>query len=398
MNRPRTLSAAFVKDVREPGRYGDGYGGHGLSLLVKPMSNGRLSKTWGQRLAISDTRCMIGLGPYPVVTLSEARLKALANRRLVEQGGDPRTRPNTRRRTRTTARTGDGAPTFAEAAEAVIALHEPNWRDGARSASIWRSSLERFAYPSLGAKSVAEVTTGDLLAIIGPLWNEKRETARRVKGRIAAVMAWAVAQGYRADDPTAAVTAALPKNGNHVKHHRTLPHGQVAEALATVAASPARPASKLAFRILVLTATRSGEVRGARWAEVDVDAAVWTIPSSRTKTGKPHRVPLSAEALAVLTEAEALRDGSGLIFASVTGRAMTAEGLSKLLKDQNVGAVPHGFRSSFRDWCGETGVPREVAEAALAHTVRGVEGAYARSDLLERRRPVMARWAAYSTA
>lgn len=398
VNRPRTLSAAFVKNVREPGRYGDGYGGHGLSLLVKPMSNGRRSKTWGQKLTIDGTRCMIGLGSYPVVTLSEARLKALANRRLVERGGDPRTRPTKRTRTRTTtAPADDGAPTFAEAAERVIALHEPNWRDGARSAEIWRSSLERFAYPTLGGKSVAAITAPDIHAVIAPLWGTKRETARRVKGRIAAVMAWAVAQGHRTDDPSAAVTAALPKNGNHVKHHRALPHARVAEALATVADSAARPASRLAFRFLVLTAARSGEVRGARWAEVDTDAATWTIPGDRTKTGKPHRVPLGAKALAVLTEAEALRDASGLLFPSVTGRAMTAEGLSKLCKDLSLGATPHGFRSSFRDWAGETGVLREVAEACLAHVVRGVEGAYARSDLLERRREVMAAWGAYVT-
>ena len=396
MNRPRTLTAAFVKNVREPGRYGDGYGGHGLSVLVKPMSNGRLSKSWGQALTINGTRCMIGLGSYPVVMLSDARLKALANRRAVEQGGDPRTRPNTRRRTRP-APADDGAPTFAEAAEAVIALHEPNWRDGARSASIWRSSLERFAYPSLGTMSVAAITTADISAIIRPLWNTKRETAARLLGRIRAVMRWAVAEDHRTDDPSTAVAAGLPRNGNHVKHQRALPHAEVAAALETVAASGARPAGKLAFRFLVLTATRSGEVRGATWAEVDTDAAVWTIPGDRTKSGKPHRVPLSAAALRLLTEAEALGGRSGLIFPSTTGRPLTCEGVSKMLKDQNVGAVPHGFRSSFRDWCGETGVVREVAEAALGHVVRGVEGAYARSDLLERRREVMDAWGSYAT-
>ena len=283
---------------------------------------------------------MIGLGPYPLVMLSAARLKALENRRLVEQGGDPRTRTTTRSRTRT----GDGAPTFAEAAEAVVDLHSPNWRDGARSADIWRSSLERFAYPTLGGKSVAAITTADVLAVVKPIWNEKRETAKRVKGRISAVMSWAVAQGYRPDDPSAAVTAALPRNGATVKHQRALPHAEVATALATVAASGARPAGKLAFRFLVLTATRSVRCEAPRGAEVDTDAALWTIPGDRTKTGKTHRVPLSAEALRVLTEAEALGGRSGLIFPSTTGRPLTCEGVSKMLKDQNVGAVPHGFR------------------------------------------------------
>ena len=378
--RPKTLSAAFVKAAREPGRYGDGRGGYGLSLLVKPTSTGRLSKTWSQRLKINGRPIMLGLGAYPVVTLGEARATALENRRALAQGKDPRRGP---------------VPTFAEAAEAVIDLHRPTWRDGARSAEVWRSSLERLAYPILGRVTVDKITTGEIRAVIEPLWNTKHETATRLLGRIRAVMGWAVAQGHRTDDPTTAATADLPRNGATVKHHAALPHGQVAGALATVAASGARPATKLAFRLLVLTAARSGEVRGATWAEVDLTAAVWTVPGTRTKTGKPLRVPLPTAALAVLTAAEALGGRVGLCFPSVTGRPMTPEGLSKLCKDLSIGAVPHGFRSSFRSWCADTGVPREVAEAALGHIVTGVEGAYQRSDLLDRRRQLMHEWATY---
>ena len=379
MDRPKTLSAAFVKSVRTPGRYGDGRGGYGLSLLVKATTTGRMSKSWSQRLYIGGRPVMIGLGAYPVVTLAEARTKALENRRALAQGRDPR---------------GERAVTFQQAAENVIALHSPNWTDP-RRVHNWTSSLERFVYPQLGAKPIAEVDAADILAVVGPIWADRRETARKVLGRIRTVLRWAVAEGLRRDDPSDAVRAALPKNGAAVQHHTALPHGKVAEALNTVRESDAWLATKLAFEFLTLTATRSGEVRGATWAEVDLDAAVWTVPGERTKTRKPFRVPLSSEALRLLGEALTLRDGSGLIFPSATGRPLSDSTMSKLVREIDVECVPHGMRSSFRDWCGETGVPREVAEAALAHVVKGVEGAYARSDLLERRREVMDGWGAY---
>ena len=156
-------------------------------------------------------------------------------------------------------------------------------------------------------------------------------------------------------------------------------------------------ATKLAFEYLVVTATRSGEVRGARWDEIDLESATWTVPGDRTKTGKPHRVPLSDRALDVLADATAIVDESGLLFPSPSGRTLSDATMSKLLKEHDIGAVPHGFRSSFRSWCADTGVAREVAEAALGHVVAGVEGAYQRSDLLQTRREVMDRWANYLT-
>ena len=162
-------------------------------------------------------------------------------------------------------------------------------------------------------------------------------------------------------------------------------------------ASGAWAGTKLAFRFTVLTAARSGEVRGARWSEIDRDAAVWTIPGDRAKTGRPHRVPLSPEAFAVLEQAEALANSSDLIFPSPTERQLSNATMGKLLGDLDIPAVPHGFRSSFRSWAAEQGFPREVAEQVLGHAVRGVEGAYQRSDLLEARRPVMDRWAEYVT-
>ena len=383
MTRPKQLSAAFVKTVKRPGRYGDGRGGHGLSLLVKPTTTGRLSTTWAQRLQISGRAVNIGLGSYPVVTLAEARREALANRRTVALGGDPR---------------GGGIPTFAEAVDKVIVIHRDSWRPGSKSEAQWRASLRDYAARRLGDKRVDQITTSDVLAVLVPIWSTKRETARRVRQRIGAVMKWAVAKGYREDNPAGdAIGAALPRHGSSTQHFPALPHSQVGAALATVRASGAWIGTKLAFEFLVLTAARSGEARNARWEEIDFENATWTVPGARMKAGRAHRVPLSPHAVAVLEAAREIADGGGLVFPSITGRALSAMTMTKLVRELGVEAVPHGFRSSFRDWAAEkTDHPREVIEAALAHVVQNrVEAAYRRTDLFERRRRLMNDWAAY---
>ena len=378
MTAARRLTALFVKNVSEPGKY---YDEHGLLLRVTA------SKQWIQRLTVHGKRRDIGLGSVTYVTLAKARKTAFENKKLARAGGDP-----------VALRQRKAVPTFAEAAETVIALHEPNWRNSSRSAGQWRASLRDYAYPAIGAKPVSEIGPQDVMGVLLPHWNDKRETMRRVKQRIQAVMRWAVAQGFRTDDPVAAIAAALPKNGATRTNFRALPHGEVAEAIAGVRASQAAITSKLAFEFLVLTAARSGEVRLATWAEIDMATATWTIPAERMKAGKEHRVPLSGRAIAVLHEAAEIADGSGLVFPSVRGRAMSDSTLSKLLREIDVKAVPHGFRSSFRDWAGDNGWPREVAEMALAHVVVGVEEAYARSDLLDRRRELMDAWAGFLRA
>ena len=212
-------------------------------------------------------------------------------------------------------------------------------------------------------------------------------------------MKTAIAASHCADNPAVdALTSALPKGGQVQTHQRALPHDQVAQALATERASNAHLSTKLAFEFLVLTAARSGEVRLTTWNEVDLDGRPWTVPAQRMKAQKEHRVPLSVRAAAMLAEAAELRDGD-LVFPSVTGRPMSDATLSKLIRELAITAVPHGFRSSFRDWCGDTGQPRELAEAALAHTIRNkAEAAYAPTDLLDRRRAVMEAWSAYLNA
>lgn len=375
---PKRLSATFVKTVTRPGRYGDGRGGHGLSVLVKPMKYGGHSRTWSQRLRINGKPVSIGLGSFPVVTLAEARKAALENRQAVARNRDPR----------------HSIPTLAQASERVLAVYSANWKDSGRSEKIWRAGMRDYVLPQLGHKRVDAITSSDVLSVLLPHWATKRETMRRVKQRLSRIFRWAVAENYRTDDPAGtALDAALPRSGGKAQHHRALPHSEVAAAIATVRASDAYRATVLAFEFLVLTAARSGEVRLATWEEVDDD--IWAVPASRAKTGREHRVPLSDRALRVLAEAQELAGDKGLIFPSPTGKPLSDATLSKLLRGK-VAAVPHGFRSSFRDWCGETGQPREVAEACLAHAVKNkVEAAYARSDLLKRRRVLMQAWAEY---
>ena len=385
MKRPKRLSATFVQTVNVTGRYGDGRGGLGLSLLVKPASAGGFSKSWAQRIRLDGRPANVGLGSYPVVTLAAARAKALANARAAAEGRDPRARSSR-------------APTFEVAAEKVIEIRGASWKDGGKSAAQWRASLRDYALPKIGDKPVHSITTADVMGVLLPVWSTKRETARRVRQRIGAVMKWAVAQGYRGDNPAGdAISAALPKNGTRRQHQRALPHVEVAPALARVQESAAHRATALAFEFLVLTACRSGEVRGARWTEVDDDTAIWTVPPARMKAKLEHRVPLSPRAVRILDEARELDDGGGLVFPSPTGRLLSDSTLSKLLRELGIGAVPHGFRSSFRDWAAEcSDAPREVCELALAHVNSDrVEAAYGRSDLFERRRELMADWAAY---
>ena len=379
--RYNVLSAASVSKATAPGHYHDG---HGLILRVTRAG----TKQWVQRLRIRGKRRELGLGGYPLVTLAMAREAALANRRAVHAGGDPLAE---KRRAR-------GVPTFAEAARKVFELRRDGWRN-AKHAGQWITTLEQFVFPRIGARGVDEISAEDVIAVLSPIWHAKPTTAKRVRQRIGAVLTWAVAQGLRPDNPADAVKAVLPKpNGAGGNAHRALPYIEVADAIAAVRASGAAPVLKLAFEYLVLTAARAGEVRLATWDEIDMDAATWTVPGERMKAGREHRVPLSDRALAVLDEARALRSKRGdLVFPSRGGRPLTERGFVQALSRLGIDATAHGFRASFRVWAQEcTNIPREVCEAALAHTnPNKAEAAYARSDLFEKRRELMERWARF---
>ena len=377
--RRNSLSAAFVKNA-PAGKF---YDENGLFLKVEPGG----SRRWVQRIVIQGKRRDIGLGSWPLISLREARQAEFENRKLARAGGDPlalKSRPD--------------VPTFAEAIETVIGIHEPGWKDGGKTAKHWRATLRDYALRELGRKRVSDITAADVMSVLLPIWTTKSETARRVRQRIGAVMKWAIAQGFRQDNPAGEeIGAALPKTNGVRQHLRALPHSEVAAAIATIRGTDAYRATVLAFELLVLTAARSSEVRLARWHEMDMEAATWTIPAERMKMKREHRVPLSSRALAVLREAHQLRDRTGLVFPSVTGRPLTDSTISKLVRENGLKAVPHGFRSSFRSWCAEcSDAPREVCELALAHVNSDrVEAAYMRTDVFERRRRLMEQWSEY---
>ena len=356
------------------------------TLYLKVAPGG--SKSWVQRLVIFGRRREMGLGGYPVVSLREARNKAFDNRRLVYRGGDP-----------FEGRYKVLPPTFRQAAEATIEAHRKDWR-GSKTEANWRASLEKYSFPDISKRRLNQIGREDVLCILEPIWTSKPELARKLRSRIKAVLHWGQAHGHiDLNVAGEVIDGALPKQ-RRVKHHPSMPYRDILAALKVIAGSSASDAVKLCLRLVVLTAVRSGEGRLARWEEIDFEARIWTIPADRMKAAKEHRIPLSDAALDVLRKAKALNMGGGLIFPSPVKRGPLSDmALTKCLRDNDLaeGATVHGFRSSFRDWCAETGKPREIAEAALAHQVQGVEGAYFRSDLYQRRCALMQSWAAYVT-
>lgn len=377
----KALTAISVRNTKMPGFYADGNG-----LYLKVDKSG--AKRWVQRLMIQGKRRDLGLGPVSLVSLAVAREQAIENRKVARAGGDPLAE----------RRKAEEVPTFEEAARHVHKQHLPTWRNP-KHAQQWISTLEQYALPHFGNKKVRDITSADVLNALSPIWTTKPETASRVRQRIGAVMKWAIAKGWRMDNPAEAITKALPKQDKAARQHQSaLPYTEVSQAIATVQGSHASHAVKLAFEFLILTACRSGEVRGARWDEFDLKEKIWTIPAERMKAKRAHRVPLSPRAIEVLHEAQQLNAGNDWGFPSpTTGKALSDMALSKLMRDLGINAVPHGFRSSFRVWAGEqTSIPREVCEFALAHVIKNkAEAAYQRSDLFEKRRELMALWSAY---
>lgn len=377
----KPLTAAFVASIKEPGKYHDGKG-TGLFLLVKP-TGGRF---WVQRIVIRGKRREMGLGSPPVVTLAEAREQALQNKRIARSGGDPLAE---RRRAKAVL-------TFEEAARKTHAELAPTLKNP-KDRAAFLSSLESYIFPRFGSVPLPDVTSADVRQAILAAREKAPGVAKKLIYRISFVFKWGIAEGMCQHNPSTAQSLALPRSEQTSRHRKALHYSDVAGCIETVHASRAWKATKLALEFLVLTASRSGEVRMARWEEIDMDTATWEIPAERMKMQRPHRVPLSARAMEILAEAEDLRDESGLVFPSIRGKVLSDMTLSKLVKELGFDADVHGFRTSFRTWAQErTNYPREVAEAALAHkTGDAVEQAYARSDLFEKRRKMMESWAGH---
>lgn len=376
----KALTARAVESAKEPGKYFDG---NGLYLRVDKTG----LRYWVQRIVIRGKRREIGLGSPELVSLATARETARRNRQLAYEGQDPI-------QMRQEAR---AVPTFEEAARTVHDLHKPTWRNE-KHAAQFISTLETYAFPKLGRLRVSDVTSADVMAALAPIWTKKQETARRVRQRIGTVLKWAIAKGWRKDNPADAVSLALPKVTAVKEHRKALPYAEVSVCLQAVQASGAGLVTKAALEFLVLTAARSGEVRGAVWDEIDLAAKVWTIPAARMKAKRPHRVALSSRAAEVLEAAKGFSGGAGLVFpGTVKGKPLSDMTLIKLVRELGFAIDIHGFRTSFRTWAQErTNFPREVAEAALAHVAGdAVEQAYARSDLFEKRSKMMEAWATF---
>ncbi len=381
------LSASKVRSIgpqEKLKRYSDG---GGLYLVVYPSG----AKNWIHRATVNGRRTDVGLGSFPAVSLAKARERCQANREAVADGVD------------VVAEKRREVPTLREAAERIIELNRANW-SATNTERVWRGRLESYVFPKLGQRPVDSITVQDVLRILTPLWTTKAETGRRVRYILRQVFNWAAANSYRPDNPAGEiVNGALPRQPQVKTPRRALHYSEVPAALRTITESTAFDTSKLCFKFLVLTAARSSEARGATWDEIDMDARTWTIPAQRMKARQEHRVPLSAPAVEVLQQAEALDDGSGLVFPSPArpGRMLSDMALIKLTRDNDLAdrCTPHGFRSSFRSWSLEqTDCPWAVAEAALAHRLGNpVEAVYVRGDLFERRRELMQRWADYVT-
>lgn len=373
------LTALQAKNAK-PGRHSDG---SGLYLLVSPSG----SKSWMLRVQVEGKRRDIGLGSFKDVTLVEAREKALTARKLAKAGKDPSAKAQVVIAT---------TPTFEVAARRLHEQAKRAWRNG-KHTDQWLNTLEAYVFPSLGERLPDEIAANDIYQVLSPIWLTKPETARRVRQRVLAVLDNAQAMGWRQTDaPARGLNTLLKGLKQPAKgHFAAMPYVDVPAFYERLSAGP-KTAGRLALRFLVLTAARSGEVRGAMWREVDFEIGHWIIPADRMKMGVAHVVPLSRPALHVLAEARTLFSSKpeSLIFPGQARGQLSDMTLTKALR-ANGGQcfTVHGFRSSFRDWAAEGGYPNDWAEAALAHAVRNkVEAAYRRTTFLEQRRGLMKDW------
>jgi integrase len=398
--KSKTLTATLVRNVSAPGKYHDG-GGTGLYLRVEP--NG--SRFWVQRVTVNGRRREIGLGSPPVVSLADARDQAIDNKRLIRAGGDPIAE-------RLKAK---DILTFDQAIDRYLDTKLTEFRNE-KHAKQWRSTLDNYARPVLGRLPVSEIEVRHVLRVLEPIWSEKTQTATRLRGRIEAVLSWATVAGFRAGDNPARwkgnLSELLPKPGKVARggNHPALSLSDVPNWWRAVGARDGMAARAIQFACL--TAARSGEVRGMTWDEVDLDEALWVIPAERMKANREHRVPLPSRAIEILNNLPRLKDGAVVFFSSKGGMLsdMTLSAVMRRIQEAEeaggrIGyldprsrrpAVPHGLRSTFRDWAAERGYERDLAEMALAHNVGSeVERAYRRTDLLERRRAMLDAWAAF---
>ena len=374
------LTYRFINSVDTPGVYADG---NGLALKVDKNGNRR----WIQRLTVNGKATTLGLGSFPDVQLAEAR-KTAAGNKLDAQAGRLETRSYK-----------IPPPTFAKAAEALIEMRSPTWSNE-RTAGNWAAAFQQHAYPAIGDVPVDQITVADVLGILTPIWTAKPPTARGLRQRMEMVLDLAIAQGHRQDNPAGRhLLRLLPSTAHMAGHHEALPLEDVPGVLRRVLDDSGGTSARLGFQFLCLTAMRTSEVRKMRWSEVDWEQETWSIPAERMKSKEPHCVPLSRQARDILQqqwESAAVEPGSqAYVFPATRGHGPSGCGVwRKLTARLGLSAVPHGLRSSFRDWAAETGADWTAAEKCLAHAVgNAVVRAYLRSDLFAIRRELMQQWA-----
>ena len=375
------LSATSLSKLRKlPGRHADGGG-----LYLEVGATG--SASWLVRMQKAGKRRDFGLGSADKLTLAKAREARDLVRGQFEAGLDPVAE----------RRKAGGIPTFRVAAATVHKAQKTAWSEG-KHGDQWIRSLELYAFPRIGDVPVNKIDRHEILDVLLPIWVEKNETARRVRQRIGSILDWAFVKGFRETEaPMRALSRGLPRINAERGHFEAMPYADVPGFVAQLRDGDS--IGRLALEALVLTAARSGEVRGATWSELDLDGALWSIPAERMKGNKPHLIPLSPAAVAVFRRALALRTGdAAVVFPGlVKGKPISDATMGKVLRVMGETAKPHGFRSSFKDWCGEVaGFPNELSEAALAHAIGNKsEAAYRRGTLLDRRRAMMNAWADY---
>ncbi|VWD17391.1 tyrosine-type recombinase/integrase [Burkholderia contaminans] len=390
----KELGALAVSRLSGPGTHAVGRV-PGLALQISPSG----AKSWILRTTVGGRRREIGLGPYSAVSLKEAQERAQATRDQIRNGIDP---VLARKEAASRLRASQAFEiTFAEAAKRFVKAKEPEWKN-AKHADQWRNTLAEYAYPQIGQLMVRHVARAHVMEVLEPIWTTKTETASRLRGRLESILDWARVKGFRDEGINPATWRGnldkllpAPKKTKRVRNHPALPIPQMSAFMKTLRATEGVSARCLEFTIL--TAARSGEARGARWKEIDLKRAIWSIPPERMKAKKEHRVPLSRAAIDLLKSIER-NDDQDLVFPSPrTGSMLSDMALLEMMRRQHLEATPHGFRSTFRDWAAEhTSYPRELAEVALAHLkTDATEAAYWRGDVLEKRRQMMTDWAVF---
>ncbi len=392
--KARELSAIEVKRFSKAEGFHAVGGVDGLYLKVKDTG----ARSWILRAKVGDRRKDFGLGGHPDVTLEDARQRAREARELIRQGIDPL---NAKRAAKDALRAAAARRmTFDEAATACHKSKSREFRNR-KHAAQWKSTLDTYASPIIGSLPVEQVDLGHVVKVLEPIWETKVETASRLRGRIEAVLSWATVSGYRKGDNPArwhgnlSHVLAKPTKVRKVKHHAAMPWHELGKFMADLRTREGAAARALDFAIL--TAARSGEVRLARWDEIDLRAKLWTVPGERMKAAKSHRVPLSEPAIKLLKALPRFEGGSNYVFAAARGGPLSDMAISAVTRRMGVNAVPHGFRSTFKDWCrSSTAYPDEVSELALAHVSSdATRAAYARDELLPKRALLMRDWAKF---